>query len=140
MEFHSREADRWLRQAEYDIKAAEWNLEGRFYAPACFLAQQAAAKALRSFLFFNKEDAREARSVADLLDRALTYEEGFKEFVGSSTSLDLYYKTSRFPDAIPGAIPGDLITVKDSKEAIRQASEIIALVERTRKSDLPDKF
>src|SRR3990170_1321676 len=97
-----KEADRWLRQAEYDLRAAEWNQQGGFYAPSSFLAQQSAAKSLRAFLFFNKEDARETRSVVDLMDRAITYEESFRKFIGSSTSLDIYYKTSRFPDALPG--------------------------------------
>jgi HEPN domain-containing protein len=138
MEVYVKESDRWLRQAEYDIKVAEWNLEGRFYAPACFWAQQAAAKGLRAFLFFYSEDARESRSVSDLLDRALTYEEEFKNVVGSSTNLDLYYKTSRFPDALPGGIPADVLTEKDAKEAITKASDIIRIVEKKRKGFIPE--
>ncbi len=138
MEFFGKEADRWLRQSEYDLKAAEWNQQGGFYAPACFYAQQAAAKSLRAFLFLMREDARETRSVVDLLDRALTYEEGFKSFVGSSTSLDIYYKTSRFPDALPGGIPAEVITQKDSRDAIKQASDILSIVEKRRKGYLPE--
>ena len=138
MEFFSREADRWLRQAEYDLKAADWNQQGGFYAPACFWAQQSAAKALRAFLFLNREDARETRSVMDLLDRAITYEEEFKNFVGTSTSLDIYYKTSRFPDALPGGIPAEVITQKDSRDALKQAADIMAIVEKKRKAYLPE--
>jgi len=131
MEVLLKEADRWLRQAEYDLRAAEWNREGGFHAPACFWAQQAAAKALRAFLFLNKEDAVLTRSVADLLDRAMTYEEEFKR-------LDLYYKTARFPDALPGGIPAEVISVKDSTDAVKQASDIVAIVERVRKDYLPE--
>lgn len=138
MEVLSKEADRWLRQAQYDLRAADWNEQGGFYGPACFLAQQAAAKALRAFLFIYKEDARETRSVVDLLDRAITYEEGFRSFVGTSTSIDIYYKTSRFPDALPGGIPAEVMTIKDSKDAIQQATGIIALVEKKRKGYLPE--
>jgi len=138
MELLTRESDRWLRQAEYDLKVAEWNQQGGFHAPACFWAQQSAAKSLRAFLFMNREQTYETRSVVDLLDRAITYEEAFKEFVGVSTSLDLYYKTSRFPDAIPGGIPAEVITVKDSQDAIRQAADIIKVVEKARKGYLPD--
>lgn len=140
MELLLKEAERWLRQAEYDLRAAEWNLQGNFYAPCCFLAQQAAGKALRSFLFLNKEDAVVTRSVADLLDRAITYEESFKKFIGKSTSLDLYYKTARFPDALPGGIPAEVISEKDSVEAVKQASEIISVVEGRRKDYLPETF
>jgi HEPN domain-containing protein len=138
MEVLSREADRWLRQAEYDLKVAEWNQQGGFFAPACFWAQQSAAKSLRGFLYMNREETHETRSVVDLLDRAITYEEAFKDFVGLSTSLDLYYKTSRFPDAIPGGIPAEVITEKDSRDAIRQAADIVALVEKKRKAYMPD--
>jgi len=140
MEILLKEADRWLRQAEYDLRAAEWNQQGGFHAPCCFWAQQAAAKALRAFLFLNKEDAVLTRSVADLLDRAITYDESFKSLVGKSTSLDLYYKTARFPDALPGGIPAEIITEKDSQEAVRKATDILALVEKARKEYLPEAF
>ena len=138
MEVLLKEADRWLRQAEYDLKVSEWNQQGGFYAPSCFWAQQAAGKSLRAFLFLNKEDAIETRSVADLLDRAMTYAEEFRGFIGSSTSLDIYYKTARFPDALPGGIPGEIISEKDSRDAIKQASDIIAVIESKRKEYLPD--
>ncbi len=45
------EARRWFLQASYDLKAVRWNLEGGFYDTACFLAQQAGEKALKSLLF-----------------------------------------------------------------------------------------
>ena len=140
MEHNLKEADRWFRQAEYDLNAADWSQQGKFYAPACFLAQQSAAKSLRAFLFMHNEDAKESRSVADLIDRAITYEEDFKKIVAKCTRLDLYYKTSRFPDAIPGAIPAEVIQERDSKESIDCASEILRLVEEKRKGLLPEVF
>ncbi|MGA9347557.1 MAG: HEPN domain-containing protein [Anaerolineae bacterium] len=33
------EAERWLKQAEYDLRAAEHNADGAFYSIACFNAQ-----------------------------------------------------------------------------------------------------
>jgi len=140
MESLHKEFDRWLRQAEYDLKAAEWNLEGKFYAPACFLSQQSAAKAARAFLFLNKEDARETRSVVELVQRALTYNEAFKAFVPVSGRLDIFYKTARFPDAIPGGIPADIVGERDAREAIRAAADILKLVMDARKDYLPEVF
>ena len=78
--------------------------------------------------------------MVDLLDRAITYEEEFRGFVGSGRSLDLYYKTSRFPDAIPGGVPAEVISQKESVEAIRQAADIIAIVEKKRKDYLPESL
>jgi len=43
-----QEAARWLSQAENDIAFAEVGLREGFYAQACFLAQQAAEKALKA--------------------------------------------------------------------------------------------
>lgn len=40
------EAERWFKQAEYDLRAAEHNAGGEFYSIACFNAQQAAEKSL----------------------------------------------------------------------------------------------
>ena len=138
MEAQYKEADRWLRQAESDLKASDWNLEGGFSAQACFLAQQAAAKGLRAYLYLNGEDPRETRSVVDLLVRAITYEERFKEFVEASGRLDLYYKTSRFPDAIPGGIPSEVLTGRDAREAVRVAGDLLGIVEEKRKDYLPE--
>lgn len=140
MDIFWKEAERWLRQAEYDLKAAEWCQQGGFFAPATFWAQQSAAKSLRAFLFLVKEDARETRSVVDLLDRALVYEEGFKSFVASSRRLDIYYKTSRFPDALPGGVPAEVISDKDAVEAIRQAADILDVIEKRRKGYLPESL
>ena len=140
MEGLAKEADRWFRQAENDLKAAEWNQQGGFYAHACFWAQQSTAKVLRAFLFMNKEDAKETRSVSELLERCLTYDEDFKAVVEYGSRLDIYYKTSRYPDSLPGGIPAELLSSKDSREAIKAASDILALVEEKRKEYVPEKM
>jgi HEPN domain-containing protein len=45
------EAKRWFQQASYDLKAVRWNIQSSFYDTACFLAQQAGEKALKSLLY-----------------------------------------------------------------------------------------
>jgi len=47
-----KEAERWLSQGRNDLEAAKWNAEGKFFAQACFLSQQAAEKALKAYLFY----------------------------------------------------------------------------------------
>ena len=39
-----REAERWLAQAEYDLKTARWNFQGKLFAPTCFWAQHVQKK------------------------------------------------------------------------------------------------
>lgn len=47
----SREtAFRWLRQAEHDLTIAHGHEERGDYSDACFMAEQAAQKALKGFL------------------------------------------------------------------------------------------
>ncbi|NIS70807.1 MAG: HEPN domain-containing protein [Proteobacteria bacterium] len=44
------ESKRWLEQAEYDLRTAQWNAQGKLYAPACFWTQQATEKAAKAYL------------------------------------------------------------------------------------------
>jgi HEPN domain-containing protein len=44
-----RHAERWLRTAEEDLRAAEALLEAGLYAQACFYAQQSGEKAVNKF-------------------------------------------------------------------------------------------
>ena len=47
----SREtALRWLRQAEHDLRIARGHCERGDYSDSCFMAEQAAQKALKAFL------------------------------------------------------------------------------------------
>ena len=41
-----------VSEASYDLKAVRWNIQGGFYDTACFLAQQAGEKALKSILYY----------------------------------------------------------------------------------------
>ena len=45
------EADRWRRQAENDLAFARIAVRERFHAQACFIAQQAAEKAVKSIAY-----------------------------------------------------------------------------------------
>ena len=63
-----------------------------------------------------------------------------RALVAGCARLDIYYKTSRFPDAIPGSTPAEVIRERDSKESINCASEIILLVEEKMKGFLPEMF
>ena len=47
----NKEADRWLKQAERDLDDAKFTYGGSRYNLVCFLAQQAAEKAVKSVLY-----------------------------------------------------------------------------------------
>ncbi len=44
------DAERWLRQAKEDLRAAQYNFYGKKYKVAAFLCQQSAEKALKALL------------------------------------------------------------------------------------------
>lgn len=133
----SKEAERWLRQAQYDLKVAEWCLEGGYHFSVCFWSQQGASKALRAFLYMEGEDQTYRLSVAELLDRCIVYSEDFKPLSEKAGRLDLYYKTSRYPDILPGGVPAEIIGEKDSKEALQIAFDLLRLVEAKHKEHIP---
>lgn len=67
------EAKRWLDQAQYDLKSALWNIQGEFYADACFKSQQACEKALKAFCYSKGERNVLGHSTRDLLVRCLKH-------------------------------------------------------------------
>jgi len=125
------EARRWFQQAVYDLKAVKWNIEGGFYAQACFLAQQAGEKALKSLLYYLgkrrkalfthslvemvKEGAKNVKEITDLLDQA--------------RELDLHYIPSRYPNGLPSGFPQSFYSKKMAKQVLKAAEEIVVAVQ-----------
>ncbi|MFA4667826.1 HEPN domain-containing protein [Pyrococcus kukulkanii] len=60
------EAERWWRQAVRDLEDAKFVFHGKRYNLACFLAQQAAEKALKAYLYYMREEFVPGNSVSDL--------------------------------------------------------------------------
>lgn len=122
---------RWLEQAKHDLEVAEKNLEILgFYSDACFIAEQAAQKALKAFLLFKGERYILIHSVGELAESAFKYDNDFEQLIKYSRKLDQYYIPTRYPDALaPPAIPYKSYSKEEAKEAVRFAKEIITLVE-----------
>ncbi len=114
----------WLRQAENDLQWAEHSLEGGFYAQTCFVAQQAAEKALKALSFFRGYDEIRTHSLY-LIIRAF---EGAEEVGKDAQFLDLYYISSRYPDAFPAGAPFELITQEQAHQALEAARRIYGWV------------
>lgn len=123
------ESQRWFSQSEYDFEAARRNFEQKIYSYTCFLVEQAAQKALKSFLIFNGERYVWEHSVQKLVDKCSHYNEEFARLKESGAILDKYYLTTRYPDAIaPPALPYESYTEKEALEAIDLAKELLEKV------------
>ncbi len=120
-----REFQRWIKQAEADLSDALYSLQGKRYNLTCFLAQQAAEKALKGFLYLQGHEIVWGHSVAELLDDASASNPQFLAFKDKGASLDRLYIPTRYPNGLPGGIPAESFTEKDAREALEMAREII---------------
>ena len=124
------EAKRWFHQAYYDLQAARWNIKGRFYDTACFLAQQAGEKALKSLLYY--EGARRTALLThSLVEMVLEGEKRVKALRGlldQARELDLHYIPSRYPNGIPSGYPHQFYGKKVAQEAVTASEKIFSTV------------
>lgn len=98
------EARRWFAQATSDLDCARVNLRERFFAQACFQAQQAAEKALKALRYARGERIVVGHSVLQQLQRLLPAYPTLAVHAASASQLDQYYVPSRYPNGLPRAL------------------------------------
>lgn len=122
------EGQRWLRQAQEDLRwARRLQEEGAFYL-ACFLAQQAAEKALKAFLYAQGEEVVLGHSVRRLAEEASARHPDFADSAARWGILDTYYIPTRYPNSLPNGIPAEVYTARIAEEAVALAEEVAATV------------
>jgi HEPN domain-containing protein len=124
-----RSAERWFLQAQRDLDDAKYMAAGKRYNTACFLAQQAAEKALKAFLYHAGAEGVWRRSVGELCLDAAQKDVSFEMLRGYASALDKYYIPTRYPDALPGGIPADAFRDFDADSALELAFKIPDVVE-----------
>jgi HEPN domain-containing protein len=122
------EAKRWLLQALQDFDDAKFNLSGKRYNVACFLAQQSAEKALKAYLFMKGAEEVWGHSALELCKDAKSFDFEFSTLESNASSLDKYYIPTRYPNALPGGIPSQAFDEEDAKRAIFLAEKIIEFI------------
>lgn len=123
-----QEASRWLRQAESDLELLGVVREAGKHDACCFLAQQAAEKALKAFLFSRGEELIFTHSVFRLCQMAAQYEPIWETLRERVKQLDFYYVEARYPNALEDTIPAEFFTDRDSAEAIEMAALVVQTV------------
>ena len=124
-----KESLRWFKQAEKDLKAAKNSLQSADYEWACFQAQQAAEKALKSILYAKGFRKILTHSVFELIKEVSRYEGGFKEFKHGAKVLDSAYIPTRYPNGIAGdLVPFEYYEKEDAEECITYAGSILERV------------
>lgn len=124
------EAKRWFQQASYDLKASRWNIEGGFYNTACFLAQQAGEKALKSFLYYSgaRRKALLTHSLVEMVQEGEKIWNNLFTLLVEARSLDLHYIPSRYPNGLPGGYPHQFYGKQTAEQALISADKIIEFI------------
>lgn len=130
------EAQRWLAEAEEDVAVARVLMESRHFSHACFHAQQAGEKAMKSLLCLCNVEEPWGHSVSKLIEEGSTYDPALMDLFQAGTILDRYYIPTRCPNGLPtGSLPSKSFHAADAQEAIRLAQTIIRRVQQVR--DVP---
>lgn len=108
------EGRRWIDQARRDLDDAALLAEHGRHATACFLAEQAAEKALKGVLYAAGADAVLGHSVRTLCEEVAALEPGVRPSCPEWGALDQFYIPTRYPDALPGGIPAEAYTATQS--------------------------
>jgi HEPN domain-containing protein len=122
------EAARWLEQARRDLDDARYADAGSRWNLACFLAQQAAEKALKAFLYHRGAEVVWGHSVAELCRDSAEHDKTFADIGKEAAALDQYYIPTRYPNGLPGGIPADAYTQSDADRALRLSTTVIEAV------------
>ena len=116
----------WLTQAEDDLRFARCALRDGFYSQCCFTCQQVAEKALKAILYKRGVQIILTHSLVKLVEE-LRIDGRLRKAAGT---LDQYYVSARYPDALPGAAPCETFTKEQAREALKHASGFVEVAVR----------
>ncbi|MDD5187709.1 MAG: HEPN domain-containing protein [Methanoregula sp.] len=98
--------------------------ESGFYEWTCFIAQQAAEKAVKA-VYQAQGGAAMGHGIGTLIRGLEGRVHPPGEIIRSARMLDGYYIPSRYPDGMAEGSPADHFDVEDADGAIRSAGEIV---------------
>lgn len=128
------EAERWRRQAANDLDFARIALRERFYAQACFVAQQAAEKAAKAIAYGLGERTVIGHSLVILISRYGDRAPELKDLRELAGILDQYYVPTRYPNGLAGGVPFEAFGESQAAAAVDAADRFVQLAARRARS------
>ena len=127
-----QEAENWMNQAFYDLKAVQWNLKGEFFNTVCFLSQQASEKALKSLVYFSVISRKKllTHSVFELMKLTIKVIPELQGFLDDARELDLHYIPSRYPNGLVSGYPHQFYGESTAEHALKAAERIINVIDQ----------
>jgi len=123
----SQRSNEWFRQALRDLEQALDSRKADRHEWACFIAQQAAEKAVKALHLYKHQEAW-GHVVAKLLQELPDSVKPPQELIEKAKVLDNFYIPTRYPNSHPEGAPFEHYGPLQSEEAIRYASEVIEFV------------
>ncbi|HOL83593.1 MAG TPA: HEPN domain-containing protein [Caldisericia bacterium] len=123
-----KEALRWIRQASEDIDAAKYNHKGKKFFVSCFLSHQVVEKILKGYLIYKGFEHIWGHSISDLSKECEKIDKDFESLRKEILILDKYYIPTRYPNGLPGGIPAEVFTERDSFEAINLSEKALKFI------------
>ncbi len=120
------EAERWLGQAEDDLRLARVALRERFFAQTCFIAQQVAEKAVKSLRYLRGEREVLGHSVRKLMQPLTSELPELTALVEDAAELDLHYVPTRYPNGLPDLAPYQAYVEGQARRALEAAERFVA--------------
>jgi len=114
-------------QGRRDLDAAAVLQKSGAYEWAAFLAQQAAERVLKAYLYYRGETAVVGHSIRSLVHKCGSYADAF-EAVHDAGRLDDFYAAPRFPDRFDADVPAYAITPEEAEAAVGLARTVVELV------------
>ena len=125
-------AQKWLRQAEADLKAANDSIQDGNFEWSCFQAQQCGEKALKAFLYEKGYTSIVTHSLKELMRECSKLDTSFNDLMKHGRTLDMYYIPTRYPNGLGGDLaPTDFYEKDDAETCLNSATSIL-----TRAKDL----
>ena len=120
----------WLAQATHDINAAQQSWTNGYYEWACFQAEQAAEKALKSVIVYHGKSAPKLHRLGVLIGIMKSVDPRFRGIHIDIAELQSYTFSARYPFLVPGSYetPHDYITKDDADICIKQALVVLNLI------------
>lgn len=115
----------WLETAAQDLTHAQSALEFGFFSHACFSCQQAAEKALKAYLFAQRQSLVRTHDLVKLLNRCVVFDGPFEELGEICVTLNEYYADTRYPDTLKFGIA---FTIEEANIAVIFAQSVLELI------------
>ncbi|MBI5698889.1 HEPN domain-containing protein [Candidatus Saganbacteria bacterium] len=120
------EIDKWIRQADHDLKMAKSILEDGGYDICAFLCQQAAEKYLKALYINKRQKAAPKIHYLDELGKELNCPQDIMDLL---KELSADYMIARYPDVTTSA-PFEEYSKEDAQNKISKADTIIGWVKK----------